>query len=264
MHLMFSIANIAATLSKLTMDIEIWSLEEIGMLHIDPKFAGVSSMMPQKCHNGEITEGLRNVLCDLMGIPVTGLFRTKAEPHADVLAMYSFPEKGMESLAKGKQAIRHADVMLRNLHVHPDTMLRLVREGYSCMTEVVVHLVRELGYGGRRSHRICATLVRLARQRGVKAQDLTADMLDEAARACGEEPPGLTTDTLQQCLDPVAFIHSHGNIGGPAPAETTRLVAKRRLALVEARSRQQDRRQRIARGQESLQREIDLICAVPA
>src|SRR5690606_15411410 len=194
LHLMCSIANIAATLSKLTMDIEIWSLEEIDMVRIDPAFAGVSSMMPQKCHNGEITENLRNVICDLLGGAVTGLLRTKAEPHADVLAMYSFPEKGMESLIKGKEVVRRSGVTLRNLHAQPDNMLRLVRNGYSCMTEVVVHLVRELGYGGRRAHRICATLTRLARQRGIIAPDLTGALLDEAARECGEQPPGLSTE----------------------------------------------------------------------
>lgn len=259
LHLMCSIANIAATLSKLTMDIEIWGLEEIDMVRIDPAFAGVSSMMPQKCHNGEITENLRNVICDLLGGAVTGLLRTKAEPHADVLAMYSFPEKGMESLIKGKEVVRRSGVMLRNLHVQPDNMLRLVRNGYSCMTEVVVHLVRELGYGGRRAHRICATLTRLARQRGITAPDLTGALLDEAARECGEQPPGLSTEVLQRCLDPREFINSHRHIGGPAPAETERMVVKRRATLAEARARQQDRRQRIAAGGELLRREIAAI-----
>src|SRR5690606_5882931 len=193
------------------------------------------------------------------GGAVTGLLRTKAEPHADVLAMYSFPEKGMESLIKGKEVVRRSGVMLRNLHAQPDNMLRLVRNGYSCMTEALVHLVRELGYGGRRVHRICATLTRLARQRGIIAPDLTGALLDEAARECGEQPPGLSTEVLQRCLDPREFIDSHRHIGGPAPAETERMVAKRRATLAEARARQQARRQRIAAGGELLRREIAAI-----
>lgn len=260
LHMMCTIANIAGTLSKLTMDIEIWSLEEIDLMRINPQFAGVSSMMPQKCHNGEITEVLRNIICDLLGGAVTGLLRTKAEPHADVLSMYSFPDKGMESLITGKEVIRRAEVMLRNLQTNPENMLRFVRDGYSCMTEVVVYLVRELGYGGRRSHRICATLTRIARQRGIKAPDLTGDMLDEAAHECGEKAPAMSTETLQKCLDPETFVRTHNNLGGPAPEETARMVAKRRKSLNLARARQQERHQRIADGRSRLQREIDAIC----
>ncbi|MBT62718.1 MAG: hypothetical protein CML13_05850 [Puniceicoccaceae bacterium] len=264
MHMMFSIANIAATLSKLTMDVEIWSLEEIDMMRIDPKFSGVSSMMPQKCHNGEITENLRDVICDLLGAATAGLTRIKGEPHADVLAMYFFPEKGLESLITGKEVIRRSEVMLRNLHTNPKKMLRLVKDGYSCMTEVVVHMVKELGYGGRRAHRICATLTRIAREREIKAPDLTGELLDEAAGACGEEAPKLSTETLQKCLDPVEFIRSHNNTGGPAPEETARMVAARREALADARSRQKDRQQRIAEGKKLLQNEIEAIYGAEA
>ncbi len=264
MHLIFSIANIAATLSKLTMDVEIWGLEEIDMIRVDPQLAGVSSMMPQKCHNGDITEKIRNSICDLLGNAVNGLLRTKAEPHADVLAMYSFPEKGMSSLLEGKAVIRWCDVLLRNLHVQPENMLRHVRQGYSCMTEVVVYLIRELGYGGRRAHRICANLTRIARERQIKAPQLTGEILDEAALQCGEEPPHLATDVLQQCLDPVAFVQNHNHTGGPAPSETRRMVKHRRTLLAEAQARRNDRLQKIAQGEKLLLKEIVAICAVQA
>jgi len=260
MHLIFSMANICATLSKLTMDVEIWGLEEIDMVRVDPKLAGVSSMMPQKCHNGDLTENVRNTICDVLSGAMNGLLRTKAEPHADVLAMYSFPAKGMSALVDGKTVVRRCDVLLRNLHVNPENMLRHVKQGYSCTTEVVVYMVRELGYGGRRAHRICANLVRIARERQIKAPDLTGEMLDEAARQCDEEPPNLTTDVLQRCLDPVAFIHNHSHTGGPAPVETKRMVKNRRGLLAQARARQEERMQRIAQARQRLEDEVAAIC----
>lgn len=257
--LMQAVASIAATLSKLTMDIEIWGLEEIGMVYIDPAHAGVSSMMPQKCHNGEITEVLRDIICDILGDASAALMRTKGEPHGDVLAMYFFPEKGLETLIRGKEVVRRSGVLLRNLHTRPDVMLRLVKEGYSCMTEVVVHLVRESGYGGRRAHRICANLTRIARERGIKAPELTGELLDEAARQCDEAPPNLSTGVLQKCLDPVAFIQNHCLTGGPAASETTRMVRNRRQGLEEARERQNERKMRIEQGRELLRREVAAI-----
>jgi argininosuccinate lyase len=259
-HLIFSIANILAALSKLTTDIEIWGLEEIDMIRVDRSLAGVSSMMPQKCHNGGLTEVLRFDICDVLSLAVNGMLQTKGEPHGDVMAMYFFPRKGMEVLISGKSIIRRCNLLVNKLDVRKDAMLAHVRQGYSCMTELVVHLVRELGYGGRRAHRICATLTRLARDRGMPAPELTGEMLDEAAQLCEERPPQLTTEVVQQCLDPVAFIHAHSNTGGPAPSETRRMVEKRRKVVAEARQRQEDRRRRIAEGKQFLENEVAAIC----
>ena len=139
-------------------------------------------------------------------------------------------------------------------------MLKHVRQGYSCMTEVVVHLVREYGYGGRRAHRMCAHLTRIARDRSIPAPGLTGEMLDEAAVICGEEPPGMTTTELQKCLDPVAFITNHNNIGGPAPSETERMVKRRRQEMLENRQRQTERRKRVKQGESLLDKEIQAIC----
>ncbi len=259
LHLIFSLANIVNTLSKLTMDIEIWGMEEIDMVRVDRCIAGVSSMMPQKCHNG-IVESLRNNFCDLQATLMAGVLYTKGEPHGDVMAMFSFPNKGINAMADAKAAIRRCGLYLRNLHPQKENMLRHVREGYSCMTEVVVHMVRELGYGGRRAHRICAHLVRMARDRGIKAPDLTGEMLDEAALLCEEEPPHMDTATLQKCLDPVEFIRSHNNIGGPAPEETERMVRARRKVIAGAREENRERRGRIQQAETMLEQEVKAIC----
>ena len=128
------------------------------------------------------------------------------------------------------------------------------------MTEVVVYLVRHLGYGGRRAHRICAHLVRIARDRGIEAPELTGEMLDEAARMCEEEPPGMGTAALQKCLDPVEFIKNHSNTGGPAPSETERMVKKRKQVINAARLRQDERRRRVKEGEELLTKEVESIC----
>ncbi len=259
MHLMFSLANIANTLSKFSMDIEIWGLEEIDMVRIDRSLAGVSSMMPQKCHNG-VVEYLRNDICNLLATMFAGVLLTKGEPHGDVTAMFTFPLKGIEALANGKAIVRMSDMFMKNLHPQKENMLEHVRQGYSCMTELVVYLVREKGYGGRRAHRICATLVRMARDRKIKAPDLTGQMLDEAAGQCGEESPGMTTAQIQKCLDPVEFIKNHNNIGGPAPSETAKMVKKRREIIAKARKQQEIRRNNITKGNELLQKEVDAIC----
>jgi len=123
-----------------------------------------------------------------------------------------------------------------------------------------VHMVRELGYGGRRAHRICATLVRLARERGIPAPQLTGEMLDEAAHAVEEQPPQIDTKTLQGLLDPEAFVRAHSNTGGPAPVETRRMIDARRKQLADARQRQTERLTKVEQGRDLLASEIARIC----
>jgi argininosuccinate lyase len=259
-HLLFSLSNIVTLFSRATMDIEIWGLEEIDMIRMDRSCAGVSSMMPQKSHNGELTEPLRNSICDILGQLNVGLFRTKSEPHGDVLAMYSLPNIGINTLADSKAVIRKFGVILDNVHPQKEKMLEYVTNGYSCMTELVVYMVKELGYGGRRAHRICANMVRIARDRNINAPDITGAMLDEAAALCEEEAPHIDTANIQKCLDPINFIKSHNNIGGPAPSETMRMLKQRRELIDSARKKQQERKQRILDGQELLENEIKNIC----
>ena len=101
----------------------------------------------------------------------------------------------------------------------------------------------------------------MARERGIKADRTTGEMLDEAAEALGERPPGIETETLRRLLDPTEFIRTHVNIGGAAPEEARRMLAERRALLEELRSRQEDRKRRIREGEERLRTEVERIVA---
>ena len=140
-------------------------------------------------------------------------------------------------------------------------MLQYVREGFSCSTEVVVHLAKHLGYGGRRAHRITATFVRQCREGGVKANDATGELLDKAAEFVGQPPPGIETETLRRLLDPVEFVKTHGNTGGPAPEEARRMLAARRGLMEELLRLHDYRKERIKSGAELLQAEVDRVMA---
>ena len=257
--LMFALTNIMTSLSKTSTDIQVWGLEEVDMIRMDPAWGGLSSMMPQKCHPG-ISENVRRIVCDVIGSTMAAISICEGEPHQDVDTMRTLPGRVIGATAHSKHCLRLFGYILRNVQPQKETMLNHVRQGYSCTTEVVVHMVRELGYGGRRAHRICATLVRLAREQGIPAPGLTGEMLDEAARTVEEEAPGIDTDTLQRLLDPVAFIENHSNVGGPAPVETRRMLKARRAKLAEARERQVARLNAVEEGRALLASEVARIC----
>ena len=256
---LFALTNLLTSISKTTKDFQIWGLEEMDFFRIDPAWSGLSSMMPQKCHPGGDNEGVRRFTCSVIGETMAAIATCKGEPHQDLVIMMNLPRRAVQATAQAKCAVRVFKGVLEHMYPQKETMLNYVRQGYSCTTEVVVHMVRELGYGGRRAHRILATLVRLARERGIPAPQLTGEMLDEAARAVEEEPPGIDTETLQKLLDPVQFIETHSNLGGPAPSETRRMLEARRHKLAEARQRQAGRAARVEEGHKRLAAEIDAI-----
>ena len=140
-----------------------------------------------------------------------------------------------------------------------DRMREIAREGYSGAPDLAIKLIRDRGYGGRRAHRICCNFVRLARDRGIKPYDTTGELLDEAARACDEPEPHLTTEDVQDAMGLERFFEKHCNVGDPCPSETLRMIGLRRQALDAARARQAERKARIERANEQLDAEIQAI-----
>ena len=211
-------------------------------------------------HGSQLTCYVGQVPATAGHLAVKGMYLIKGEPHQDVIPMVTIPQ------GPAPKAMAYAQVAMRNLggllaHCHPkkDSMLQYVSEGFSCSTEVVVHMVKSLGYGGRRAHRITATFVRTCRERGIKANEATGDLLDEAAEFVGQPLPRIETGTLRRLLDPVEFIKTHNNVGGTAPEEAKRMLADRRAKVTELRARQHGRRERIEEGEKLLQAEVDQI-----
>lgn len=259
MSLMFALTNIVLLISKVSMDMNIWGMEEVGMLHANPAWCGVSSMMPQKCIPGSQLERARTGACDVIGEMMAGLSLTKGEPHADMLPILRVPRPALKAMANASYSIGMFTEHLKQISPQKETMLEYVREGYSCSTEIVVHMVRELGYGGRRSHRIVANFVRMARERKLKAYEVTGELLDEAARFAKEKEPGISTGTLRRLLDPVEFVETHNNVGGTSPEESKRMISARKEKLREHNKRHQERIAAVKNGLAFLEKEVENI-----
>jgi argininosuccinate lyase len=256
LSILFALTNITLLISKSSMDMNIWGLEEVDMLKTDPAWCGVSSMMPNKCIPGTLFERARIEAVYVAGQMMQGVMFNKGEPHGDMLPMLELPKIALKAMAHALVCVGYYNGMLKNVSPQKDKMLEYVREGYSCTSEVVTHMVRELDYGPRRAHRIVATFVRMARERGLKAYKSTGELLDEAARFADEKPPEIDTQTLRRLLDPEEFIKSHNNTGGTAPEEANRMLSDRRRELDEVRERQQQRKARLQSGEDMLHREI--------
>jgi argininosuccinate lyase len=243
MTLMYALSNLGILISRVTTTMQAWALEEVGILAIRPEWAGVSSYMPQKAHPGAVTEVARMMATDTITQMLRGVLYSKNEFYGDVLPIMemgqSIPPVALNNASVAVQMFRQAVI---NLEPQKERMLRLAEEGFSCATEVVVHMVKNLGYGGRRAHRITAHFIRMAREKGLAANECTGELLDAAARHVEDCPPQVDTATLRRLLDPRVFLKTHIHIGGIAPTETQRLLKLRRGMIADYKARAATRR----------------------
>lgn len=266
MNTLFALSNLMITLSRTAMDHGIWGMDGYRTHTLPAAHLGVSSLMPQKAHSGSAYERIRISVNNVIGATTIGMLGLKGEPHADVLpsyqAAYRAPNAGaIGALCETEMTLVIFSDMIKTMNVDREKLLQLTRDGWGCTPDLVVKLVGDKGYGGRRAHRICAVMVRLAREhRGLKPYELTGTMLDEAARVAKEEEPGLTTEEVRDMMDPVQFIERHRNTGDPHPKETARMVESRRRQLADSRAQQATRRGKIQEAMERLDREVAAIC----
>ncbi|NOZ24317.1 MAG: hypothetical protein GXP25_24840 [Planctomycetes bacterium] len=257
--ILFAITNIAILLSRTAMDFNIWGMEEIMMVEIDPSWRGCSSLMPQKSIPGSQYERVRLEASDVIGDMITGVVSNKGEPHSDMLPIYEGYRAALRGMCHIEKALGFFSGILPMTRPDKEVMLRYAREGYSATPDLSIKLIKEKGLGARRAHRICATFVRMARERGILACNATGELLDEAARVANEEPVGLSTEEVREMLDPVKFIERHNNVGDPHPDESRRIIAARRKSLDEARQRHQQRLDQIKNAEAKLEAEVQAI-----
>lgn len=252
MAIMFALSNMAIHLSRYSMSHYIWSSDEFDMIRIDPSMCGISSFMPHKCDSGINFEYTRIRAANVMGETVKSMFQLKSEFHGDVLQTYHLPEYAIETMLQAQACIGIFTNALNHMTLQKERMLKILNAGYSCSTELAVYLIKEHGYGGRLAHSLVATMVRQARVKGLKSQQCTGKMLDDAAEYLGVKKPGIDTSTLQKCFDPDEFIKSHNHLGGTAPEANKRLLIKRKKWLQQAEERQKQRSEKVKKAIEML------------
>jgi argininosuccinate lyase len=243
--ILFAASNIATTLSRTAMDHNLWMTEEWNIMTTPPAWRGVSSFMPQKAHPGSHFERIRMQCNEVIGQMQVCMMAFKNEPIQDVLPVYQSEKQVIKGLAYLEGALGLFHSVLPHIRPNRERMRQLLREGFSGAPDLAITLIRRKGYGGRVAHRICATMVRIARERGIKPYECTATLLKEAARISADPEPDVTDEEVQEAMGLESFFEKHDNLGDPNPAETTRLIQVRLDDLERSRQRQRQRRQKV-------------------
>jgi len=232
------------TLSRLCMDLEVWTNTESRFLDLAPEFADVSSLMPQK-KNPAVFEVVRGKASRALGETVGVYISLTKAFYADVLDLKVSYSPTLRVLEQTAATMKFLAGVIRTLGVDRERMLEAAAEGFSTVSALADEIFRHTGLPHRLAHTVVAHCVTKALEAGMVATDVTAEFVEEVAQEQLGHPLGLSEEQVRRALDPVAFVESHDVTGGPAPKEVQRMVEARRGRLAEEQERQGERRARL-------------------
>lgn len=214
-------ALVMTHLSRFSEELILWMSPRFGFIDIADRFCTGSSIMPQK-KNPDVPELVRGKTGRVNGHLVALLTLMKGQPLAynkdnqeDKEPLFDTVDTLMDTL------VIYAD-MLRGITVNKEAMRRAVLEGYATATDLADYLVKK-GLPFRDAHEAVALAVRHAESKGCGLEDLPLAELQKFS--------ALVTDDVHSVLTVEGSLASRKHIGGTAPEQVKKAIAKARKAL---------------------------------
>nr|6G3D_A Chain A, Argininosuccinate lyase [Chelativorans sp. BNC1]6G3E_A Chain A, Argininosuccinate lyase [Chelativorans sp. BNC1]6G3F_A Chain A, Argininosuccinate lyase [Chelativorans sp. BNC1]6G3G_A Chain A, Argininosuccinate lyase [Chelativorans sp. BNC1]6G3H_A Chain A, Argininosuccinate lyase [Chelativorans sp. BNC1]6G3I_A Chain A, Argininosuccinate lyase [Chelativorans sp. BNC1] len=200
-------------LSRLASEIQLWSTDEYQVAELDASFAGTSSIMPQK-KNPDSLERSRKAAFAAMG-PLVGILTSlNAIEYQYSAARVELEPRSIDALIAATHAMTG---VVRTLHPNKERMRQYAAENYSTMTDLTDMLVRRVGIDYREAHEIVAHVVITAIEKGIKANKIGLDLVQEAAVAQTGAGINVSADDIKDALDPWQNVLRREGKGMPAP-----------------------------------------------
>jgi argininosuccinate lyase len=215
-------------ISRLIHDLLQWATREFGVLHIDPAFLQVSSIMPQK-RNPVVLEHLRARIGWVLGdahIAATLVHSAALGDTVDVEDEFYAPL--FRTFDDGLGVVRLLDAALSTCQFDVERLAQRASEGFTTATELADTLVRRAGLSFRQAHRVAAKVVQLS---SADSAQVNVELVAEAAREALGRDIHLEHADLRAALDPWCFVEQRVILGGPAPAAMESHLAQMRARL---------------------------------
>jgi argininosuccinate lyase len=234
-------------LSRLAEELILWSTSEFGYLELDNLYASTSSIMPQK-KNPDTAELARGKTGSVMGSLMAVLSICKGLPLSYNRDLQEATPHLWRSLDWARSTVRILDGCVSTLKFNLERMDTSSGAGFSTATELADSLVRITGMPFRTAHRIVGRIA--AGGRSPSMAELDEIALELAGFPASER--GFSDADLQRALDPRSNVALRANTGGPAPAETGRMIEERLERIAAGEERLNERRGRVERAMEEL------------
>ncbi|MBN1535361.1 MAG: hypothetical protein JW908_01425 [Anaerolineales bacterium] len=215
-----------STIGRLVESLLLWNTVDFGMVELADQYCSISSVMPQK-KNPVGLEIIQVEVVKAHNIVNAAFGVLKALPTAN-----GREPTYIEALVFNcvERFVFLAPVMadiIATLHVKPDVMLNKAREGFSTMTDLADEIVRQSDLSFHASYVVVSRLVANTIAKGLKANQITTEMIDEVAVELIHKPLNIPAEAVKRTLDPVENVRIRTVIGGPAPVEVARMLKVR-------------------------------------
>lgn len=247
LEVLSDLAILMTGLSRLAEELILWSTQEFGYLELDSLYASTSSIMPQK-KNPDTAELARAKAGSVVGALVSALAICKALPMSYNRDLQEVTPHLWRGLDWTRSTVRILDGCLLSAKFNVDALEASAGAGFSTATELADSLVRITGMPFRTAHRIVGKIA-------AAGCHPTLQELDSVSWEIAEIRPsekGFTAGDLETALDPRSNVNRRAAVGGPAAAETGRMLAARRVRLAGARQSLEIKRSSVKEAQDNL------------
>ena len=249
-------ALLGLTWSRMAQDFFVMVSYEFQTVNFPDRVFCTSSIMPQK-KNPVVLEFLKGRSAQLIGALTTAMAAIKGANFTNVVdGYYEALRWYFDSLNDTLSSLDIVNLVLGTAEPNTDRMLTLVEENYSTVTDLTDNLVRQSDLSFREAHHVVGRVVRVALDKGLKANEISSAIIEEAAKDVAGRPVVLDAETLRRSLDPAAAVEGRKGIGGPAPDEVRRMIGEARKRLADDRQRNDERRARVDAARTTLKAEI--------
>ncbi len=216
--------TLVENLSRLAEDLEIWDSQEFDFVALAGPYTRASVLMPQK--RNPYSLGVVRGSAGLLIGRLTGLLAVGKTPSARSDALIFLYGETPRALDVATRATRLMRGVIATLGVNTERMAAALLDGFSQATDLAEYVMQECRIDYRTAYHVVGDTVRRASRDGLRGVDITAGMLDDAAKERLGHGLGLSDDGLAEVLDPEAIVRSRTVDGGAAP-ETVRGMADR-------------------------------------
>ena len=203
-------------LSRLSEELILWMSPRFGFIDIADRFCTGSSIMPQK-KNPDVPELVRGKSGRVIG-HLTGLMMLmKSQPLAYNKDNQEDKEPLFDTVDTLFDTLRIYADMMRGVTVKPENMRAAVMQGFATATDLADYLVKK-GMPFRDSHEVVALAVRHADRAGVDLSELPLEDLQSFSDLINED--------VYNVLTPEGSLNARNHLGGTAPEQVRRQVAR--------------------------------------
>ncbi|MCK9441598.1 MAG: argininosuccinate lyase [Methanothrix sp.] len=228
--------------SRLAEELVLWSTSEFCYLELDNLYASTSSIMPQK-KNPDTAELARGKTGSVLGSLMAALSICKGLPMSYNRDLQEVTPHLWRGLDWARSTVRILDGCVSSLKFNLERMQQCAGAGFSTATEIADSLVRITGMPFRTAHSIVGRIAASGGRPNMAELDLIAREM--AGYSASER--GFSEADLERALDPKSNVALRANTGGPAPAETQRMIKDRLERIAAGEERLAGRRSRVDR-----------------